>query len=54
MAVQVLRDEKFTKEYEVTISAEEIQKEKEAWILANAKDMRVDGFRPIPYTFVHP
>lgn len=46
MAVQVLRDEKFKKEYEVTISAEEIQKEKEAWILANAKDMRVDGFRP--------
>lgn len=46
MTVQVLRDEKFAKEYEVTISAEEIQKEKEAWILANAKDMRVDGFRP--------
>lgn len=46
MTVQVLRDEKFTKEYEVRISAQEIQKEKEAWILANAKDMRVDGFRP--------
>lgn len=46
MTVQVLRDEKFIKEYEITISTAEIQKEKEAWILANAKDMRVDGFRP--------
>ena len=46
MAVQVLSDGKFKKEYEVTISAKEIQKEKEAWILANANDMRVDGFRP--------
>jgi trigger factor len=46
MTVQVLRDEKFKKEYEVTISAADIQAEKEAWILANAKDMRVDGFRP--------
>jgi len=46
MAVHVVRDEKFRKEYEVTFSTEEIQKEKEAWILANAKDMKVDGFRP--------
>lgn len=46
MTVQVLCDEKFKKEYEVTISTQEIQAEKEAWILANAKDMRVDGFRP--------
>lgn len=46
MTVQVLRDEKFRKEYEVTLSGEEILKEKEAWILANAKDMRIDGFRP--------
>lgn len=46
MTVQVLCDEKFKKEYKVTISTEEIQAEEKAWVLANAKDMRVDGFRP--------
>ncbi len=46
MTIKVLRDEKFNKEYAITISSQEIQVAKEEWAENNAKHIRIDGFRP--------